>query len=115
MKRLSVLIGAFLLFTPSLFGRYENNTKAADFFEPDQIEKLSTLTCHPDSPIVLPTSVQYLAEQSPSDQFKKIKTFLGASFYFFCPKSFNPAILNQWANLPTLSNPLFILFRNLRL
>lgn len=115
MKRLLVLFGAFLLFASPLFGRYENNTKAADLFEPDQSEKLSTLTCPPSSPVVLPTSVQYLAEQSPSDQFKKTKAFLGASFSFFYPKSFYPTVLNQWVNLPTLSNPLFILFRNLRL
>lgn len=115
MKRLLVLFGAFLLFASPFFGRHEIETTAAVLFESDQSEKLSTLAHPPASPVVLPSGIQYLAEQSHSDQSNKTKAFLGASFCFSCPKSFYPILLNQWVNLPTLSNPLFILFRNLRL
>jgi hypothetical protein len=118
MRKLLVLFGAFLLFICPLFGTEKNNDKGPVLLELSQeelFEELSAITYPPTSPVILPYSLQYLAEHSPSDQFKKIKAFLGSSFNFFYHKSLFPALLDTRVSNPVLSNPLFILFRNLRL
>lgn len=118
MRKLLVLFGAFLLLTCALFGAEKNNDKEVVLFQVIQngsFEKLNSRTYPPASALILPNSVQYLAEHNPSDQSKKIKAFLGASFYFFYHKTLFPTVLNKWVKTTTLSNPLFILFRNLRL
>lgn len=118
MGKLLVLLAAFLLFACHLFGTEkskDNGTVPLELIQEELFEELGTITYPPASPVILPDSVQYLAEQNPSDQLKKTKAFLGSSFGFISHKSVFPTVFERWGNNLVLSNPLFILFRNLRL
>lgn len=118
MGKLLALFGVFLLFTCSIFGTEKSNnsgTVPLELIQEELFEELGTITYPSASPVILPYSLQYAAEQNPSDQLKKNKAFLGSSFYFFYHKSLFAAVLDKRVKNPVLSNPLFILFRNLRL
>ena len=118
MRKLLVLLGAFLLFTYALYGAERSNAKEVALFESTYtgpFEKLSNISYPSASAIILPHTFQYLAEHSPTDQAKKIKAFLDSSFEFRYYKSYFPTIPFKRVPHPALSHPLFILFQNLRI
>jgi hypothetical protein len=118
MRKLLVLLGAFLLFTYALFGAERSNNKEVALFESTYtgpFEKLSNISCPYAGAIILPQTFQYLTEHNPTDQAKKIKAFLGSSFEFRYFKSRFPAIRFKRVQHPALTHPLFILFQNLRI
>ncbi|HLT06885.1 MAG TPA: hypothetical protein VK014_05125 [Cyclobacteriaceae bacterium] len=111
MKQLLIIFGFFVFFTSFLFGVRENSSTAAVF---DQPQKLSAISC-PSPAIILPSVFQPFGEQSPSDQFKKVKSFLGSSFLFFCSGQNYHFEKNNRSNNLLLFDQLFILYHNLRL
>src|SRR5690554_3300616 len=117
MKGLSLLIGSFLLLSFRLFGIEENR------FAPEHLsahcqsassEKITPALFPTSSPAIIPDSPRLFGEQTGSDHSNKAKASFVDLQNFYFPKSL-PVTAADWTSRPTPQQPLFILFRNLRL
>lgn len=117
MKRLLLLIGSFLSVSFHLFGIEENRlipVYPLDFCDKECCENIAPALLPAASPAIIPDIPRVLGEQTGSDHPGKAKASFGDARIFFS-LWFSWVIRPGYITSASPKEPLFILFRNLRI